>query len=272
MQPVILITGASSGIGLKAALELIKAGAIVYGGARHVENMQPIIDAGGYALHLDVTNDDSARSVVDQILDEQGRIDVLVNNAGYGSYGAVEDIPLEEAQRQLDVNLLGLARLTKLVLPSMRFQKSGKIINISSMAGKMWTPFGAWYHATKFAIEGFSDSLRLEVKPFGIQVILVEPGAIESNWANIAIENMRQVSGSGVYKEAIEQQIAIFDKTYHHNRFLTKSDKIATTIKKASLNIRPKTRYLTGYGAKISVALAHVLPNRWFDRISKKFM
>ena len=127
-------------------------------------------------ISLDITNEDSIFNCVSTILDKEGSLDVLVNNAGYGSYGAIEDVPMEEARRQFDVNIFGLARLTQLVIPGMRAKGYGKIVNISSMGGKIYTPFGGWYHATKHALEGWSDCLRIEVKPFGIDVVVVEPG------------------------------------------------------------------------------------------------
>ena len=183
MKPqVILITGASSGMGKDAAMHLINQGHIVYGAARRVSNMADIVEKGGHALELDVTNPEQVKSVADKIIEEQGRIDVLVNNAGYAVYGAVEDVSAEDAKRQFDVNLFGLAEMTKAVLPYMRKSKSGKIINISSMGGKMYTPLGAWYHATKHALEGWSDCLRLELKQFGIDVVVIEPGGIATEF------------------------------------------------------------------------------------------
>ena len=137
---------------------------------------------------MDVTDDDSMRAGVEQIVAETGRIDVLVNNAGYGSYGAIEDVPLDEARRQFDVNVFGAMRLTQLVLPHMRAQRSGTVVNISSMGGKIHTPLGGWYHGTKFAVEALSDCLRLEVKPFGIDVVVIEPGGIRTEWGEIAAE------------------------------------------------------------------------------------
>ncbi|MCB0561426.1 MAG: SDR family NAD(P)-dependent oxidoreductase, partial [Phaeodactylibacter sp.] len=146
-KKVVLITGASSGMGKDAALQLIQEGNIVYGAARRVNKMKSLVEAGGYALEMDVTQEEQIVAGVKKIMEEQGRIDVLVNNAGYAVYGAVEDISMEDARRQFDVNIFGLARLTKEVLPHMRKQKAGKIINISSMGGKVYTPLGAWYHA-----------------------------------------------------------------------------------------------------------------------------
>jgi NAD(P)-dependent dehydrogenase (short-subunit alcohol dehydrogenase family) len=175
---VALVTGGSSGIGECTVLELLDAGYVVYTAARRVERMQPLADAGAHVFAMDVTDDASMVAGIERIIDEQGRIDVLVNNAGYGSYGAVEDVPIEEARRQFEVNVFGLARLIQLATPHMRAQRSGRIINISSIGGKFYEPFGGWYHATKFAVEGLSDSLRLELKPFGVDVVIIEPGPI----------------------------------------------------------------------------------------------
>jgi len=159
MAKTVLITGASSGIGAETVKALLAVGHTVYAGARRLDRMKSLADAGERLLALDVTDDASMTIAVQTILREAGRIDVLINNAGYGSYGALEDVPPEEARRQFDVNIFGLARLTQLVLPTMRAQRSGRIINISSIGGKFGEPFGCWYHATKFAVEGLSDSL-----------------------------------------------------------------------------------------------------------------
>ena len=177
-QKVALVTGASSGIGEATAQHLHEAGFLVYGAARRTNRMQALGELGVRTLAMDVTDDESMAAGVKHILDEAGRIDVLVNNAGYGSYGAVEDVSLDEARRQFEVNVFGAARLTQLVLPHMREQHSGSIVNITSMGGKIYTSFGAWYHATKFAFEAFSDCLRVETKEFGIDVVIIEPGAI----------------------------------------------------------------------------------------------
>jgi NAD(P)-dependent dehydrogenase (short-subunit alcohol dehydrogenase family) len=160
MKKVILITGASSGMGKETAIQLLKEGHIVYGAARRVEQMQDIVNDGGFAIALDVSSEQQIINGVAQIIKEQGKIDVLWNNAGYGLYGAIEDIKIEEARRQFEVNLFGLARITQEVLPYMRKAGQGLIINTSSMGGKMYTPLGAWYHATKHALEGWSDCLR----------------------------------------------------------------------------------------------------------------
>ncbi len=189
MGKVILITGASSGIGKDTALNLIKEGHIVYGAARRISKMKDIVEAGGHSIKMDILSNEDIDRAVDQVISEQNRIDVLVNNAGYGLWGAVETISIDEAKRQFDVNIFGLAYLTKKVIPLMRNQKSGKIINMSSMGGKVYTPFGAWYHATKYALEGWSDCLRIELKDFGIDVILIEPGVIKTEFQDVMMDS-----------------------------------------------------------------------------------
>jgi len=166
-KTVALVTGASSGIGKETVKKLLEAGYTVYAAARRVEKMNDLADLGASILKMDVTDRVSIEAGVTNILYGERSIDVLVNNAGYGSYGAIEDVPLEEVRRQFEVNIFGLARLTQLVLPGMREKRFGKIVNVSSMGGKIYTPFGGWYHATKHALEGLSDSLRLETAPFG---------------------------------------------------------------------------------------------------------
>lgn len=166
MARTALVTGASSGIGKMVARELNRAGFQVYGVARRVEHMADLKAEGITPVSLDLTDDASICGYVEQVLSSTGHLDVPVNNAGYGSYGAIEDVPLAEGRRQFDVNLFGMARLIQLVTPSMRAQHYGKIVNISSMGGKIWTKFGGWYHATKYAVEGLSDCLRMELKPF----------------------------------------------------------------------------------------------------------
>ena len=164
------------GLRLFAGGRLLAAGYIAYAGARRVDAMRSLEAAGARVLSLDVTDDASMTAAVDTILRETGRIDVLVNNAGYGSYGALEDVPLDEGRRQFEVNIFGLARLTQLVLPTMRAQRAGRIVNVSSVSGKIGEPFGSWYHASKHALEGLSDSLRMELRPSASMSLLSSRG------------------------------------------------------------------------------------------------
>lgn len=270
-KKVVLITGASSGIGKDTALVLKNMGYKVYGAARRLNKMKDIEENGVSILPLDVTDEESMVNCVETILKKEGRIDILINNAGYGFYGAVEDVPITEARNQLDVNLFGLARMTQLVLPTMRKQHAGKIINISSMAGKVSTPLGAWYHATKYAVEGFSDCLRMETKPFGIDVILIEPGAIKTDWGTIAADNLAVVSSKGAYQKQANRVINYLRRAYTSDK-ISKPEIISKTIAKAVSAKKPRTRYLVGYGAKLSVLSKRVLSDRAFDKLIQKIM
>jgi len=270
-KKIALVTGASSGIGSSTALELHAKGFTVYGAARRTDKMRNLKTVGIHVVELDVTDEDSMVTCIERILEKEGRIDVLINNAGYGSYGAIEDVPLEEARRQLDVNLFGLARMTQLVLPSMRRNQFGKIVNISSMGGKVYTPFGGWYHATKFAVEAFSDCLRMEVAPFGIDVIVVEPGGIKTDWGIIAADHLKETSAQGAYKAKAYSASDSMRKMYSGN-LLSKPELIAKTISKSVMARKPKTRYLVGSAAKPSVFLKRIVSDRTFDRIIQKMM
>lgn len=266
---VVLITGASSGIGYQTAEMLLQQGYRVYGAARRVEKMEPLKEKGLQSLKLDITEEASIVNLVDTIIHDAGKIDILINNAGYGSYGVIENVSLQEARNQFEVNLFGLARLVQLVLPYMRKQKNGKIINISSMAGRVTTYMGAWYHATKYALEAFSDALRMETKPFGIDVVIIEPGGIKTNWGIIAADHLKESSQKTAYEIRANEAAKKMKKSYTSNR-LSDPKLIAETIVKAVQSKRPKTRYLVGYGAKASVFFHTILPTRWFDSLIQK--
>jgi NAD(P)-dependent dehydrogenase (short-subunit alcohol dehydrogenase family) len=264
MAGTALVTGASSGIGEETVKALLAAGYIVYAGARRVDAMRSLEVAGARVLSLDVTDDASMTASVDTILRETGRIDVLVNNAGYGSFGALEDVPLDEARRQFAVNIFGLARLTQLVLPTMRAQQAGRIVNISSIGGKFAQPFGAWYHATKFAVEGLSDSLRMELHPFGIDVVVIQPGATQSEWVKIAHDGLIKHSGDGAYREAAVAHAAMMEAG-HQGRIPARPSVVAKTIVQAVQSRKPKTRYVTGGMAGTMLFIRRVLSDRAFD-------
>ncbi|WP_020658541.1 oxidoreductase [Amycolatopsis benzoatilytica] len=269
-KKVALVTGGSSGIGEAAARRLQEAGFVVYAAARRTERMAPLRDAGVHTIALDVTDQASAASAVETILAEQGRIDVLVNNAGYGSYGSLEEVPLAEAQAQLDVNVLGLARLTQLVLPHLRAQRGGTIVNISSMGGRFATPLGSWYHASKFAVEGLSDALRLELKRFGIKVVVVQPGSIRTEWGAIAADNVRAISGSGPYAAQANAMADTLDASSKPGyRMASGPEVVAKAVTKAASARRPRTRYQVGMGAKPLLLLRRFLPDRAFDTLIK---
>ena len=265
-KKVIILTGASSGIGYQTAEILAKQGHIVYGAARRVEKMNALKQFGVKPLQLDVTVEESVNKAVETVIAAEGRIDVLVNNAGYGSFGTIEDVSIAEARKQFDVNIFGVAMLTKKVLPYMRKQHSGTIINISSMGGRLTTYFGAWYHATKYALEAFSDALRMETKGFGINVAIIEPGGIKTPWGFIAADHLEVSSKGGAYEEQAKKTAEGLRKLYSGN-MMSSPEVIAKAISRATNARRPKARYLIGFGAKPLVFLHTILPTRWFDFI-----
>lgn len=265
---VALVTGASSGIGETTARHLLDAGFVVYGASRRADRMADLATAGVQTVALDVTDEGSAARAVSDILAEHGRIDVLVNNAGYGSYGALEDVPMHEARAQIDVNLFGLAHLTQLVLPSMRSQRRGTVINIASMGGQFATPLGAWYHASKYAVEGLSDALRLELKPFGINVVIIEPGSIRTAWGAIAADKLRTTSGNGPYRDQATAVAAALESSSQPRAPRTSPPEVvARAVTRAATARRPRARYRIGYGARPLVLLSNILPTRTFDRL-----
>ena len=268
-QKVILITGASSGIGYDTAERLAKQGHKVYGAARRMDKMLPLKDLGVIPIQMDVTDDASMVAGVNAVLKAEGRIDVLVNNAGYGYFGAIENVSMEEARRQIEVNVFGLGRLTQLVIPHMRQQGSGRIVNVASIAGKLAIYFGGWYHVSKFAVEGFSDALRMELKPFGINVVIIEPGAIRTDWGIIAAEHLAESSKGTVYEEASMNEAKIMKYGYS-SKLLSPPSVIAKAICKGVNRKHPKARYRTGRGSHSMVFLHWLLPARWWDALVRK--
>lgn len=268
MKKVVLITGASSGIGMSAARRLLGEDTVVYAAARRTSLMEPLKASGARILSLDLTVEGSAEAAVAAVLAEQGRIDVLVNNAGYGYFGAIETVPPEEARAQFDVNVFGLARLCQLVLPVMRAQGGGRIVNVASMAGHFCEPRGGWYHAAKYSVVALSDCLRMEVKPFGIDVVLIEPGAIRTPWCDIAMEKLLDSSEGTAYEEGARKQASLFRWAYR--RFATDPEAVAKQILRGALSRRPRVRYRCGLGSHSAAVLHSLLPARWFDALMRR--
>lgn len=262
-RQVALVTGASSGIGNAIAKSLHRNGVTVYAGARRVDRMNDLDDLGITTLALDVTDADSVERVVDRIVTETGRIDILVNNAGFGLLGALEDLSIDQAQAQFDVNLFGAARLIQSVLPMMRQQHAGRIINVTSVDGKVAQPMASWYVASKFALEGLSDTLRLELAPHGVHVAVIEPGSIQSEWADIASDHLQTASGSGPYAATAQTAIAILKAV---KKFASAPQVIARLVDQAALSRRPKTRYHAGAGSSILLA-RKFLSDKQMDRL-----
>lgn len=270
-KKVALITGASSGIGAATALRLAAEGFIVYAAARRVDRMADLRTRGIKVIGLDITSEDSIATCLQTIQQESGGIDVLVNNAGYGSYGAVEEVPMDDARRQFEVNLFGLARLTQQVIAHMRERRWGRIINVSSVGGVGATPYGAWYHASKFALEGYSLALRQELEPFGVDVVVIRPGGTKTEWGGIATESLLKVSGSGPYRSAVQAMAATLKKG-NDSSMLDSPEVIANLILQASTVTRPKTVYIPASIAKIFVLIPWLLSHRMSNALTRAFL
>ena len=269
MEKVILITGASSGIGFDAAKMLALKGNKVYAAARRVERMEPLKEYGVVSLHLDVTDAASCKACVKDIIDAEGRIDVLVNNAGFGYFGAIENVPMEEARRQMEVNVFGLAELCKAVIPHMRAAGSGRIINTSSVAGKGVLYFGGWYNVSKFSVEALSDALRMELKPFGIKVIKIQPGAIKTEWGVITAKNLEDSCAGTPYEKEASKEAGLMKLAYGKLNVLSKPAVVARAIRRAALSSCPKAVYRIGRGAWLMTGLHAILPARWWDAMMR---
>lgn len=258
----VLVTGASSGMGKDFALRLLKDGYAVFAAARSVDKMKDLAEAGATVIAMDISKEEDIVAAANQI-DAAGGVDVLINNAGFGQYGPVEDTPIDKARYQFEVNLFGLARLTQLLLPNMRAKGQGLVINISSMGGKIYTPLGAWYHATKHALEGWSDCLRLELKPHGIDVVIVEPGMIGTGFIE-GVEDQFAVAENSAYAKLAD---GMQEASRAQSVPMSPPSTISDLVMKAIRANRPKTRYAGGALARPLIFARWLLPDRWFDRI-----
>jgi NADP-dependent 3-hydroxy acid dehydrogenase YdfG len=267
-RETVLITGCSSGIGRATAERLAEHGYSVYATARRPDSIEPLARHGCKLLELDVCDEGSMRAAVDAVTNAEGAVDVLVNNAGYSQSGAVEDVPLDQVRRQFETNVFGLVRLTQLVLPGMRAQRSGKVVNVSSMGGRLTFPGGGFYHATKYAVEAISDALRFEVRGFGIDVIVIEPGLIKTSFGDTAVGAIESATtGDGPYAEF---NAAVAKTTAGaYDGPLAKlgggPEAVAKTIEKAIRARRPKTRYPVTASARLIMMQRRLLPDRGWD-------
>ena len=266
MGKVILITGASSGMGRAAAIQLACGGHTVYAGARRKDRMADLVEHGIIPVEMDVSKGQDNERAVSRLLDAEARIDVLINNAGFGLYGPVEDIPIEDARYQFEVNLFGLARLTQIVLPHMRSQRSGRIINTSSMGGKVYMPYGAWYHATKHALEGWSDCLRIETAPFNVQVVLIQPGLIKTEFGQVTGEGLRKYSTGSAYKAGLDRFIAMLSNPEAAGRG-TDADVLARVFVEAATSAKPRRRCAKGVMAR-----PLMFTRKWFGEGTYEFV
>lgn len=264
-QKVALVTGASSGIGASTAIALAEAGFLVYGAARRTERMDALRKHGVRPVHLDITNEASIDACLAHIRAEGNDIDVLVNNAGYGSYGALEEVPMSEAHLQFDVNVFGLAALIQKVIAPMRRNRWGRIINVSSIGGVISMPYGGWYHASKFALEGYSAALRQELAPFGVDVSVIRPGGTKSEWANIATQSLSEISGAGPYAKAVKALERMFRKAVDESYMQAEPETIAQLIVHAATAQRPRTAYVPRGHARAFLCLRRTLSDRLYD-------
>lgn len=264
----VLITGCSTGIGRATAERLAERGWTVYATARAVASIRDLADRGCRILPLDVCDESSMGAAVDAIEREHGAVGVLVNNAGYGQEGAFESTPMTEVRRQFETNVFGLVRLTQLCLPGMRRQRWGKIVNLSSMGGKLTLPGGAFYHATKHAVESLSDALRFEVQGFGVDVIVVEPGPIKTRFGDTAIHSIGDPRRAGDDYAAFNAAVAAKIKEAYDGpmgRLAAGPEAVAAAIERAITAGRPSTRYPVTAAAKLLMGLRRWLPDRAFD-------
>ena len=265
---VVWVTGASSGIGKAIAKQLVLDGYIVYASARRAEKMDDLKALGANILPLDVTDEKRAQDCYAKIAKTHGGVDVLVNNAGFALTGAVEDVPIDQARAEFDVNVFGASRLTALCLPYMRKKRCGRIISISSIGGKIFSPMTGWYFASKHAIEALSKCLRLEVRPFGIDVVVIRPGLIASELSDKTIDALESISYGGAYADLSARVTRLMNgyKPLESDPMV-----VAKAVSRAIRVKRPKQAYAVGRFAKLSLFAFWLIPERWMTGVMNGF-
>jgi NAD(P)-dependent dehydrogenase (short-subunit alcohol dehydrogenase family) len=270
----VLITGCSSGIGRATALRLARSGWKVYATARRPQTISELREAGCETLALDVTDEQSMQAAVDHVEQAEGAVGVLINNAGYSQSGAIETVPLEAVRRQFETNVFGLVRLTQLVLPKMRAQHWGKIVNLGSMGGRLSFPGGGHYHATKHALEAISDAMRFELRGFGIDVILLEPGLITTEFGEAATASMAEttIAGDDPYATFNTTVGAVTKGAYEGPMKLLGGgpDRVAKTIERAIKRRNPPARITITPSARLTIGLRRILPDRAWDAMMRQ--
>ena len=264
----VLITGASSGIGLASANRLIDRGWRVFAAAWRFEMMEPLRQRGAEILPLDLASESSRRNLADVIASRVGGLDALVNNAGFGNVGPVETMALDQVRAMFEVNLFGLIGLTQLLLPPMREKRHGRIVNVSSIAGKFVTPGAGWYGASKHALEGISDALRLELHRFGVQVVLIEPGLIRTGFETVADESMQKQCADPVWGSMMRRVSSSWAEGFRKG---SSPDVVARTISKVLEVDQPKARYRCG--SESDAVLVHrFMPTKLWDAFVRQRM
>lgn len=266
----VLITGCSSGIGRATAEHLAEGGWKVYASARRADSISDLADRGCRVLALDVTDEDSMRSAVATVEEAEGAIGVLVNNAGYSQSGALETLPLERLRAQFETNVFGLVRMCQLALPGMRRRRWGRIVNLSSMGGRLTFPGGGAYHATKHAVEAISDALRFEVRGFGVEVVVIEPGLIRTRFGETAAESIGAASDetdddpyAGFNAAVGEATAGVYEGPLA--RLGGGPETVARVIERAITSRRPRARYVVTPSARLALAQRRLLPDRAWD-------
>lgn len=273
MSNAVLVTGCSSGIGRSVARRLAGHGWTVYATARRPETISELAAHGCRLLQLDVCDPESARRAIEAVEEKEGAVGVLVNNAGYGLEGAVEEIPIDEARVELETNFVGPARLIQLVLPGMRRQGLGRIVNMSSVGGRLTVPGGAYYHASKHALEALSDVLRFEVRGFGIDVIVIEPGAVRTGWVDKAAIGMASRSDPAGPYAAFDDAVTRQLRGAHEGilKLAARSpEAVARVVERAISARRPRTRYVVPRAAQLFIGSRRVLPDRVWDALMRR--
>jgi NAD(P)-dependent dehydrogenase (short-subunit alcohol dehydrogenase family) len=268
----VLITGCSSGIGHATAERLAGNGWTVYATARDADKLSDLAEKGCKTLSLDVEDEESMKAAVAEVEQAEGAVGVLINNAGYSQSGAVESVPMDKVRKQFETNVFGLVRMTQLVLPGMRSQKWGRIVNLSSMGGKLVFPGGGYYHATKYAVEAISDALRYEVKGFGVDVVLIEPGLIVTNFGGTAAGSIGNGSGDGDDYEKFNEAVGKATAEIYEGpaaKLGGPPEAVAKVIDKAISSKRPKPRYTVTPSAKLLMAQRRLMSDRMWDRMMR---
>lgn len=267
MARVVLITGASSGIGKASAAAFKQAGYITYASARREASLTELREQGFHTVQLDVIDEASVVQASEQMKEQHGGVDILVNNAGYGLNGPVEMLPLADVRQQFETNVFGLLRLTQLVLPNMRRKGWGRVINVGSVGGTFTSPGAGAYHASKYALESFSDALRAEVKGFGVDVVLIQPTGVYTEFSDKLPAKYPDVSEDNPYHFFIRNHKKVATDMFKgpNRAGLITAEKVAATILKAAGAKRPRTRYKVGVSAHIYSGLRRILPDRIWD-------
>ena len=267
----VLVTGCSSGIGAATADFLVKAGHTVYATARRTETLTELEAAGARPLALDVTSEDSMVAAVRAVEAEHGRVGVLVNNAGYGEYGTIEETDLDLVRTMFETNVFGLSRMTQLVLPAMREARAGRIVNIGSMGGRLTWPVGGYYHATKYAVEAITDALRNEVRPFGLHVSLVEPGLIRTRFEETALTSAAATEDdTSPYAALLASSANVTASGYANPRLAAAPESVARAVLKAIESSSPRSRYVITPAARAMIAARTLGGDRVWDGIVRQ--